>query len=91
METLAATAAAGSTAERKVFDSENTWEQQKTLVRDEGGKVTGDEAVDTVYDYAGVVRKYFKRLERNSIDNQGMDLIFNVHFGTNYMNGYLRA
>ncbi len=88
MKTLAATAVSSSTAKRKVFDSENTWEQQKTLARDEGGKVTGDEAVDIVYDYAGVVRKYFKGLERNSIDNQGMDLIFNVHFGTNYMNAF---
>lgn len=88
MKTLAATAAPDSTVDRKVFDSENTWEQRKTLVRDEGGKVTGDEAVDIIYDYAGVVREYFKMLDRNSIDNQGMDIIFNVHFGNNYMNAF---
>ena len=88
MNTLAATASSDSTAERKVFDSENTREQQRTLVRDEGGKVTGDEVVDIVYDYAGVVLKYFKMLERNSINNQGMDLILNVHFGKQYMNAF---
>jgi Zn-dependent metalloprotease len=88
MDTLSATTSSGTAAKRKVYDSQNTWEQRKDLVRDEGGKVTGDESVDTVYDFAGAVRTYFKKLERNSIDNQGMDILLNVHFGVNYMNAF---
>jgi len=88
METLSAVSSSGSAAKRKVFDSQNTQEQRKKLVRDEGGNVTGDMAVDLVYDYAGVVREYFKILDRNSIDNQGMDIILNVHFGIDYMNAF---
>ena len=35
------------------------------------------------------MRDYFKdELNRNSIDNFGMNLILNVHFGTNYMNAF---
>ena len=49
---------------------------------------TGDTAVDTVYEFAKVVRDYFYGLERNSIDNQGMDLILNVHYGQGYMNAF---
>ncbi len=88
MDTLAATGSSGTVAKRKVYDSQNTWEQRKVIVRDEGGAVTGDEAVDTVYDFSGTVRDYFKKLERNSIDNQGMNIILNVHFGVNYMNAF---
>ena len=35
-----------------------------------------------------MVRNYFERLERNSIDNRGMDLVLNVHFGKDYMNAF---
>lgn len=87
-KTLSALSSSGAEAKRKVFDSQNTQEQRKKLVRDEGGNVTGDEASDLVYDYAGVVREYFKKLERNSIDNQGMDIVLNVHFGVDYMNAF---
>lgn len=51
--------------------------------------MTGDPAVDQVYDFAGKVRDYFaNELGRNSIDNLGMDMILNVHFGLNYMNAF---
>ena len=74
---------------RKVYDCKNKWEQRVKLVRDEGKKATGDEDVDLVYKYAGNIRDYFKKvLKRNSIDNSGMDLILNVHFGEDYMNAF---
>ena len=76
-------------AKRKVYDCKNTWEQRVKLARDEGKPATGDEDVDLVYKYAGNVRDYFdKVLKRNSIDNKGMDLILNVHFGQDYMNAF---
>jgi Zn-dependent metalloprotease len=76
-------------SKRKVYDCQNTWEQRVKLVRDEGKPATGDEDADLVYKYAGNVRDYFnKALQRNSIDNKGMDLILNVHFGEDYMNAF---
>lgn len=74
--------------DRQVYDCENQWVQRVTLARGEGDPAKGDSDVDTVYDFAGVVRGYFAELERNSIDNAGMDIILNVHFGQNYMNAF---
>ena len=74
---------------RKVYDCQNTWEQRVKLIRDEGKPATGDKDADLVYKYAGNVRDYFKNvLQRNSIDNSGMDLVLNVHFGEDYMNAF---
>ncbi len=76
-------------SKRKVYDCKNKWEQRVKLVRDEGKPATGDKDVDRVYTYAGDVRDYFSKvLKRNSIDNKGMDLILNVHFGEDYMNAF---
>lgn len=83
------TAAAAGSAGREVWDSAHTWDQRKTLVRAEGAAATPDPDVNLVYDSAGVVRKFYKeQLDRNSIDNLGMNLVLNVHFGTNYMNAF---
>ena len=74
---------------RKVYDCQNKWEQRVKLVRDEGKPATGDKDADLVYKYAGNVRDYFSKiLQRNSIDNSGMDLILNVHYGEDYMNAF---
>jgi Zn-dependent metalloprotease len=74
---------------RKVYDCQNKWQQRVKLVRDEGKPETGDDDVDRVYTYAGDVRDYFNKvLKRNSIDNKGMDLILNVHYGEDYMNAF---
>jgi Zn-dependent metalloprotease len=76
-------------AARKVYDSQETWEQRVKLVRSEGEGDTTDKTVNDVYKFSGVVREYFKTiLKRDSIDNQGMDLILNVHYGTKYMNAF---
>ena len=74
---------------RKVYDCKNTWEQRVKLVRDEGKPATGDKDADLVYKYAGNVRDYFNKvLDRNSIDNSGMDLILHVHFGEESMTAF---
>jgi Zn-dependent metalloprotease len=74
---------------RKVYDCQNKWEQRVKLVRGEGDKPAKDKDADLVYKYAGNVRDYFNKvLQRNSIDNSGMDLILNVHYGEDYMNAF---
>ncbi len=76
-------------AKRFVYDSNNTTFQQLKLVRKEGGAKSNDTVVNTAYDYAGVIRSYFKKqFNRNSFDNQGSDLIFNVHYGNEYNNAF---
>lgn len=80
---------ATGSATRTVYDCQNQWSFQVSLARDEGGPSTGNSDVDEVYEFAGVVRDFFqKELNRSSIDNLGMNLILNVHYGTSYMNAF---
>jgi Zn-dependent metalloprotease len=86
MDEFVSLAPVGKSA-RQVYDCQHQWVQRIKLAESEGGPVTGDESVDTMYDYAGKVRDYFKNvLNRDSIDNASMDLILNVHYGEKYMN-----
>jgi Zn-dependent metalloprotease len=82
--------AAVTAAKREVYDCKNTWTQRvEPVARSEGDPATNDSAVDEIYEHAGKIREYFKSvLGRNSIDNSGMDIIMNVHFGQNYMNAF---
>ena len=83
--------AAGDQGAREVYDCETTREQRKPPAKlTEGGDTKSDDAaVNEVYASAGIVREYFQeKLGRNSIDNLGMKLILNVHFGRNYMNAF---
>jgi Zn-dependent metalloprotease len=74
---------------REVYDSENTNQQRKTLVRAEGDPATADADVSFAYDFAGFVRTFFAEvLERDSIDNSGLKLILNVHYGNKYNNAF---
>jgi Zn-dependent metalloprotease len=85
-------------AARLVYDCKNKYmtskeaEEQGTpldLLRKEQGPVTGDASADKAFEYAGIVRNYFKKeLNRDSIDNANMDLILNVHYGEKYMNAF---
>jgi len=76
-------------ADRWVYDSQHTETQRQKLVRGEGQPATRDKDVNTVYEHAGFIRRYFEEVLRwNSLDNQGMDLIFNVHLGVGYNNAF---
>ena len=88
--TVKTSAAPGTGASvRQVYDCQHEFEQRVKLARSEGKPVTNDEDVNLIYDYSGVVRDYLKNvLGRDSIDNMGMDLILNVHFGTDYLNAF---
>ncbi|WP_418027016.1 M4 family metallopeptidase [Paenibacillus sp. JJ1722] len=71
----------GNVAERLIYDSENTDEFKRKLIRKEGDPPVHDEVVNITYDFCGKTLEYFKsKLKRNSIDNLGMDVIANVHY-----------
>ncbi len=74
---------------RHVYDCRGGTDLRGTEVRKEGDRSTKDIVVDHAYDYSGIVRDYFKNvLLRNSIDNKGLDLVLNVHYGHNFMNAF---
>ena len=75
--------------DRLVYDSGHSESQRVKLVRKEGQPSTHDSDVNDAYNHAGVIRKYFRdQFHWNSIDNHGMDEIFNVHLSVNYNNAF---
>jgi Zn-dependent metalloprotease len=59
------------------------------VVRTEGSKPTGDEAVDEAYDGFGCIYDFFSNVyDRNSVDDKGMPLDATVHYGDKYMNAH---
>jgi Zn-dependent metalloprotease len=87
MAMLAPATAAGEGA-RIVYDCKSTWEQRVEEARTENQDTTGRKSVDTVFDFAGQVRTFFRELDRNSYDNAGSDIIMNVHYGSKYNNAF---
>jgi len=88
MQTLMGATPKGKTA-RKVFDSGTQSNYQVKLIRSEGGPVVVDDAVNNAYDCIGNFLDYLNnRINRDSLDNNGMDIICNVHFGTKYNNAF---
>jgi Zn-dependent metalloprotease len=76
-------------AEINVFDSQNTGSPRIKSVRKEGEPAINDPSVNAVYDNGMIVRNYFKEvLKWNSVDNAGLDLVFNVHFLMRYNNAF---
>lgn len=76
-------------ADRSVYDSENTWELRKTLRRKEGSKASEDQGINDVYEISGFMRTYLKEVfNYDSLDGNGMDLIFNVHYRVEYNNAF---
>lgn len=77
------------TSRREVFDSQHSTNQRVDLVRAEGEPETDDVDVTDAYDHSGIVRSFFSEvLNRSSIDNKQLDLVLNVHFGTNFNNAF---
>jgi Zn-dependent metalloprotease len=75
--------------DRWVYDSQNTYEQQVKLVRKEGEGPVGDETVNKAFDNSGFVKAYFREsFGLDSIDNKGLDIISNIHYGKDYNNAY---
>lgn len=90
---MAVTIPPGATSSRMVYDCLHKWDyKDKTqikLARSDGDPLTGDNAVDNAYELAGITRDFYKKvLNRNSIDNLGMNLLLSVHFGVDYDNAF---
>ncbi|PIF47491.1 thermolysin metallopeptidase-like protein [Chryseobacterium sp. 52] len=76
-------------ANRYVYDSQNSWELRKKLVRQENGNQDQDNDVNIVYDISGFMKNYLMdTFNYDSLDDNGMDLIFNVHYRTDYNNAF---
>jgi len=76
-------------AAREVFDCRNQWEKRVRIARREDAPPTGDIDVDSAYNVAGAALQYLKNeFNRNSVDDWGMNLGLNVHFGVDYMNAF---
>lgn len=82
--------AAPGTSSRHIFDSQNTGSTRLKDIREEGSVVASTDAdVNAAYENGGLVRDYFKTvLGWNSIDDNGLDLIFNVHYMVKYNNAF---
>ncbi|TMM57341.1 M4 family metallopeptidase [Maribacter algarum] len=75
--------------DRFVYDCQNRNQQRVEMVRQEGGEATDDESVNKAYVTSGFVRDYFKNtFGLNSIDDNGLDIISNVHYGKDYNNAF---
>lgn len=75
--------------DRYIYDCEHTEKRRKRLARSEGDPASNDDDVNRAYDFSGVCLDYFKNvLNRNSIDNLGMDMVFNVNYGKNFLNAF---
>jgi Zn-dependent metalloprotease len=87
---MLATATATAQADREVW---NCQQQQSLRVPPralgEGDPPINEPDVDQMYDHIGTVRDYLKNvLGRNSYDNNGTNLMANVHVGVNYNNAF---
>lgn len=83
------TVAAATGKQRSIYtaDYEETLPGRK--IRGEGEPATGDAAVDEAYDGAGSTYDLFNEIfQRNSIDDQGMELISTVHYGKGFDNAF---
>jgi Zn-dependent metalloprotease len=83
------TAAAQPQPNRLINTSHHTQRLPGTKVRGEGDPPTGDQETDEAYDGFGATwNLYWDVFERNSIDDQGMQMVGNVHFGFKYDNAF---
>jgi Zn-dependent metalloprotease len=75
---------------RTIFDALRRNDQQATkLLRDEGQPPSPDASANQAYDALGdTYRFYWDVLSRDSIDDAGMSLVGEVHFGRRYDNAF---
>ena len=74
---------------RLIYTAANTTNLPGTLIRSEGQGASGDVAVEEAYDgFGATFDLYWDVYGRNSIDNNGMDLVGTVHYGDQYDNAF---
>ena len=72
---------------RIIYSAENRYRLPGVRVRSEGQAPTNDSAVDEAYDGLGATFDLYAEVYgRNSIDDNGMDMVGTVHFGRNFGN-----
>ena len=85
-----AAGAPGGKPNRTVYDAEHQENVHATTVlRAEGQAAVSDQSANEAYDGLGYTYDfYWKELHRNSIDDAGMALLGEVHFGQDYDNAF---
>lgn len=75
---------------RTIYDAQHRTDQHATkLLRDEGQPESPDASANQAYDGLGdTYRFYWEVLTRDSIDDAGMSLLGEVHFGQRYDNAF---
>ncbi|WP_394213889.1 M4 family metallopeptidase [Brachybacterium vulturis] len=74
---------------RSIHDARHGTALPGVLVREEGQASGGDESVDEAYDGLGATWELFDRaFSRNSLDDEGMELIATVHYGEDFQNAF---
>lgn len=77
------------TKHRTIFDAQSTTNLPGTLVRDEGGPLSADVAVDEAFNYSGDTYDFYSKVfNRNSIDDHGLTLKSTVHYDRGYDNAF---
>ncbi len=89
-------AAVSNKPNRKVYDGQSKAVLPGQLARQEGDPESSDNAVNEAYEGAGsVFQLYYDVFNRNSLDDNGMDLVATVHHKSNcgnaFWNGYQLA
>ncbi len=74
---------------RIIYSANNTQDLPGTKVRSENDKPVGDAVVNDAFTFHGNTRDFYKAVfKRNSIDNEGMNLIGSVHYSEKYDNAF---
>ena len=74
---------------RSIHDAQQGTDLPGVLVRAEGQASRGDESVDEAYDGLGATWELFQRaFSRNSLDDEGMELVATVHYGQDFQNAF---
>lgn len=83
-------ATAGGTPHRSIYDQRHATDTTPgQLMRTEGQKPSADQSVNQAFDNFGATYDFYWRvLQRNSIDGQGMPIMGLVHFGVQYDNAF---
>ncbi len=77
------------TAQVQIYDAQKQETQPGVKARFEGEAPVKDATVNSSYDFNTVVREFYKKVfGRNSINNQGMDLVSTVHYGSGFNNAF---
>ena len=75
--------------QRSIYTANNGGRLPGQLLRAEGGKATGDKAVDEAYDGLGKTYDLYSQVyDRDSLDGLGLPLVATVHYKKDYDNAF---